>query len=526
MGARSLTHAASVLSGRRERGLVPAALALIVLGAAALSPARVPFNMDEFAAYHPLGCRAFPLSGSLHTYREACGLYDLRPPGAPGFLPLRSYRYIGSLPVAVYYPFWKMVPRPVSARLHGAVLLLVSLALTCRLLRVPWWAAALGALVFPVYAVAFVADTGPSGLSIVLLLAALAALQRAQSGDRAAMRAVWAAAAGLAVFLGAWVKPVFLWTAPALALAWFVPPWPRSGRATAAYRGERLWLAACAAVAFGLPAAVLAASVDRWGARYVEVVRVGRVTLAPDSAAVVAGRLMPFLLDGAAILPRTLALPASALDVLPPLLAATLAVAALAFAPESRRGVLSALAMAGLVFAVTLSAGRAWAPHHAVFTLAFLALALALAAEALARTRPMIVSAAAVLAAVFWCSVVVRLPAARFSPDTNRAKDELLLTVRRDGLTARTVQVHVSWGTYYIAHLFGAKDQAVVFLDRYSARPETYRRLKRAARDLGRTVLVIGSDEGAELGPEQIARFGAFVAERRVGNWWAREYAP
>src|SRR6185503_8123138 len=166
MGARSLTHATSAPRARRWRLVAPAACALVVLGAAAFSPARVPFNMDEFAAYHPLGCRAFPRSGSLHAYREACGLYDLRPPGAREFLPLRSYRYIGSLPVAPYYPFWKLIPGPVSARVQGAVLFLLSLALTCRLLRVRWWAAALGALAFPVYAFAFVVDTGPSGLSI------------------------------------------------------------------------------------------------------------------------------------------------------------------------------------------------------------------------------------------------------------------------------------------------------------------------------------------------------------------------
>jgi len=29
----------------------------------------VPFDMDEFAAYHALGCAAYPLSRQLNIYR-------------------------------------------------------------------------------------------------------------------------------------------------------------------------------------------------------------------------------------------------------------------------------------------------------------------------------------------------------------------------------------------------------------------------------------------------------------------------
>src|SRR4029079_18305266 len=62
--------------------------AAAVLAAAWLSPRLVPFNMDEFSAYQPLGCHAYPLSGRYHLYREACHLYDLRLPFTDRFLPL------------------------------------------------------------------------------------------------------------------------------------------------------------------------------------------------------------------------------------------------------------------------------------------------------------------------------------------------------------------------------------------------------------------------------------------------------
>ena len=76
--------------------------AVALLAAAALSPRAVPFDMDEFAAYHALGCAAYPLSRQLNVYRERCADDDLVPPLVSRPLPLRSYLYIGSLPVVPF----------------------------------------------------------------------------------------------------------------------------------------------------------------------------------------------------------------------------------------------------------------------------------------------------------------------------------------------------------------------------------------------------------------------------------------
>lgn len=513
------------LAFRRHAG--PGLLAAALLLVAALSPRLVPFDMDEFSAYQPLGCHAYPLSERYHVYREACHLYDLRLPFTSRFLPLRSYRYIGSLPVAIFYPFWKLIRHPVSARVQGAVFFLLALVLTRRVMRAGWTATLLAALVFPVYVFAFLVDTGPAGLSVLLLLLALLGTRVVREGSSPGARLSAAAGTGAAVFLGAFVKPVFLWTLPALLLAWV---WPLGSERPSAPSTPRRLEQAGALALFGLavllPGIVLASAVDRWGARYGEVISVGRVTLDPASLVTVARRLGRYFVDGTAIHPRSLELPRTVLDVAPLVLAVGLLAAALRAAPKGRRSVAVPLAMSGLVFAVTLVVERAWAPHHAVFAHVFLVLALVAALEKLRAHRPRLVAAAAVWVALYAASIGLRLPAATSKADANRAKDRLLALVRDQGLDARTVQVHVAWGTYYIAHLFGHPSQAVVYLDRFSS-PASFRQIRRAARELDRTVLVIGSDgEEGVLAPGPIERFGTPVREYRFDNWWAREYAP
>lgn len=520
------------VSSRAKTGARVAGAGVVATGlllASALSSRVVPFNMDEFAAYHPLGCHAYPFSSRLHQYREGCHMYDLRLPFTERYLPLRAYRYIGSLPVLPYYPFWRLAPHPISARLQGAVLFLVAVALTRRVAGVPGWQAVLAASIFPMYFFAFLVDTGPSGLCVLLLLVALLAVQGAHSGSDALTRLAWASAAGLVVFLGAWVKPVFLWTLPGLALAWFLPLDAPATTAAADRRlpgRERLLLPLAAGTALLLPALVLGSSVDRWGERYGQVMRVGRVTLTPDSLATVTGRLSVFFLDASAILPRTITVPDSPLDAVPPLVAVGLLGAAAWLVPTVRLRLIAGLGASVAVFAMTVTAERAWAPHHVVFSMVFLLLSLAVAVNALARVQPRTLWPAAILLGACWLSLAVRLPRAQAQPDANAAKDELLDLVRRDGLDAATVQVHVSWGSYYIAHLFGAPSQAVVYLDRFSARPETFRRLKRAARESGRTILVIGSDHEPALTTAEMERLGSFRREYRIGNWWARDYQP
>ena len=82
-------------------------------------------------------------------------------------------------------------------------------------------------------------------------------------------------------------------------------------------------------------------------------------------------------------------------------------------------------------------------------------LALAVSLRRLGAERPFLVRGMAVVVAAYWLSLVARWPAATIDPRDSLGKDRLLAFVRSSGLDHRSVQLHVSWGTYYIAHLFG-----------------------------------------------------------------------
>ena len=195
--------------------------------------------MDEFVHYHALGCATAEGSRDLPPIRDGCGWFDLRPPLAPEPLPLRAYSYIGSVPAAPFYPFWRLFDDPVAARVQGAFFFLLWAALAARLLRVRASAIVVAALVFPVWLVTFLVDEGPVGLSALLFVLALAAARRALASPGGRAAAAWAAGAGLALFLGLWTKLVFAWWLPAFAvfaLRGGAPAGPVSRHAGAAAR--------------------------------------------------------------------------------------------------------------------------------------------------------------------------------------------------------------------------------------------------------------------------------------------------
>src|SRR5207247_119736 len=153
------------------------------------------------------------------------------------------------------------------------------------------------------------------------------------------------------------------------------------------------------------------------------------------------------ILHGSAIIPTTLEWPLVPLDYLPALLAAVVVAAGLA-RRDTRADTALWSGCALCVFAIAASSGRAAAAHHVVFAIVFLALAMVVA---LGRMRGVWRLAVAAVVVLYWCSLAARLPWARPIPGASFAKDRLLAFVRESGLDHRTVQLHASWGTYYIA---------------------------------------------------------------------------
>ncbi|HEV8254738.1 MAG TPA: hypothetical protein VGQ78_08285 [Vicinamibacteria bacterium] len=481
-----------------------------LLAAGFLSPRVIPYNMDEFVHYHALGCAAFPLSRTLNAYREGCGQYALRPPFSSTFLPLRSYLYIGSLPVVPFYPFWAALRDPVAARVQGMVFLAAASVLATRLLGVSLPAVALASAVLPLYPFAFLVDTGPVGISVVLLLGCLLAVRASLHSARPAAAVSWAALAGFLAFLGLWVKLVFAWWLPAIA-------------AFALARGRLRTAPILAAVGtFALPAAWLLCAHTLDGNRYYDMASLGRISADPEAAAVVGSRLGTFVLHGAAMIPTTLAWPFIPLDVAPAVLAA--AVIARGLADRATRGETALWSLCALgVFAIALSSGRADAVHHVVYAIVFAVLAMA---AALARSPRLWGIAAATVVAVYWCSLAARLPWTRPTPGTSFGKDRLLAFVRESGLDQRTVQLHASWGTYYIAHLFGHHDQVVLFSKRFPDSEEMLHAVRAFATSRGRRLLLVSRRPAKMHTEAEMHVLGPPKAVYRFDDWWAAEYAP
>jgi hypothetical protein len=212
------------------------------------------------------------------------------------------------------------------------------------------------------------------------------------------------------------------------------------------------------------------------------------------------------------------------LDVLPALLSVGILGFGLARAAGRRRELVGWALLAALTFGLVAASGHSRWPHHFAFPLLLLVLALAVALDALGR-RERVVVAALVLA--FWASLGWRLPAASVPPESAREKDELLALVGREGLDRRGLQVHASWGTYYIAQLFGDPRRMVLYLRGAPDDPARLEQFRDVAHAHGRSVLLISSRRRERVQtPAVEVVLGSPSATWRFGPWLAAEYRP
>jgi hypothetical protein len=121
----------------------------------------------------------------------------------------------------------------------------------------------------------------------------------------------------------------------------------------------------------------------------------------------------------------------------------------------------------------------------------------------------------------------IRLPTATEFPETNHEKDRLLAFIRMYELDRGFVQVHTAWGTYYISHLFGAKEQDVLYFRfrEWTESPAHLAAVRALATQEGRGILVITSrPEGVSDTPVVQAALGPVLRRYTFGNWEALEY--
>jgi hypothetical protein len=149
-------------------------------------------------------------------------------------------------------------------------------------------------------------------------------------------------------------------------------------------------------------------------------------------------------------------------------------------------------------------------------------MALAVALDTLGRRARLAVAA---LVLVFWASLASRLPAATVPPESAREKDHLLAFVRNGGLDRSALQVHSSWGTYYVAQLFGDARRMLVYLRAAPDDPLQLERFRDLALAHGRPVLLISARRWERVQTPAVERvLGPPARSWRFGSWWAVEY--
>jgi len=274
--------------------------------------------------------------------------------------------------------------------------------------------------------------------------------------------------------------------------------------------------------ALALPTLLLGLAEDRSGDRYYEILRLGGAS--KDTVHAVARRMGELLVKGASVAPRVLDTPMLPQDVLPAGLVVVLLALGLR-SPKLRGKVSLWLLLATLTLGATLLTGSAWWPHHLLFTLAFLLPPLALVLErgmGTAGRRILLV-----FLGLYWVLLLPRLSASAAADESNLAKDRLLAFIRESGLSRTTVQVHTSWGTFYIAHLFGDPAQEVLYyrFREWTESPLHLREARDLAESQGRGILVLTSRSEAMTDTPLIEGvLGAPVRRFLFGNWEALEY--
>jgi len=231
-----------------------------------------------------------------------------------------------------------------------------------------------------------------------------------------------------------------------------------------------------------------------------------------------------YFIDGAALAPRTIQLTPWVIDYLPAIITFFLLYYGVTRAKALHTELSIYVLCAVITFFMIIASRSSWAPHHFVYALLFLILALGKMLEAVASQK--IVLTALVAAVVLYgVTLAWRLPTATISLDTNQAKDQLLRYVRDSHLDRSTVQMHVGWGTYYIASLFGHRDRAVLWSFIFLQSPDQIDQTYQLAKALGRGVLIVTSNAQEVKNASLIqSKLGDPLQEYRFENWSALRY--
>jgi hypothetical protein len=183
---------------------------------AALIMCYVPPDMDDYNQYHALACWHYPYS-SLNVFAIPCaGKMNLKLWG--GIIWPRSYWYVGAAYSLLYYPLFMLWPQWQSTVLLGIVIMIPGVLSASRLLKVSLPVTLLVLCgTFPVmYYV--LRDYGQITLQFSLLYLIPWALYKAATGLRVRAWLPFSMLAGFLLAMGVESKPLFCYFVPSIAI--------------------------------------------------------------------------------------------------------------------------------------------------------------------------------------------------------------------------------------------------------------------------------------------------------------------
>lgn len=504
---------------------------MVIVLILALSDAFIPYNDDEFMHYRPLLCGLFP-GNRLLTLLEGCGWYDLRLPGLPWTLPLRTFDYVGSFHSLTYLPLYLLWPHPLSARLHGLLYLLLQAWLLGRAFRWRTLHVFLALCAFFPYLFQHLADTGPVAFQTTGILALLLLFRRWLRRPTVGLDLGIA----LILALGFWAKIIYVVLLPGIALLLLGCMTELPRQALWALR-HRLIAHGCliVCVAGALCAWVLLAHapddasvrpfLDQMLQRGERRSVLGALE-SPQSVELLVYTLNPLGATHRIFTVRTMAALGTLYDLLvflaPVLLCALAAIAA----PSRWRKMLLPFACFTAFYvtmAALLTVRLAWAMHHAVLAYPFLLLGTAASLRLVAAPvrnwaglGVRWLTAAACVLFVF-CNAVAyaMLPLQKIrTPHNDPSKETVNRILADPALAHGAYYVLAGWGMYMLQGLYGHPDQGAFYFGSLweDRQLDPVRKL---AREHGRSLLFVYNRDNKDVDPAFLRR--RFTLHRCAG---------
>jgi len=477
----------------------------------------VPVNADESVQYHVIACNFYP-NAKYHVFWNPCdGSTDLN---LFGLQLKRSYNYIGALSSYIYYPFFLVYPSILTQRLLGLIFLVAFVSILTFLEREN------KSPVLIIFGLSFpliyqlINDTGPVRYGLFMTVAA-PWLVRQSIGvkQQGASKALLNILLGVLLFLAIEDKPFFVYVLPSVILlivAYNVQPQERRLLQSIWFVLRQIWLGL--SVMGGLACLYFFAAKTSSNDMYIaDLIGSVKTYMLPEIATNLASYMVNFGKFSSMVYERAyfslLNIPFSLLIWLAGVVFIG-KIAKIGLAAIPTRIVVTGLAfiLNVCVFFVTRNT---WASHHFIFPYVFALLIICQSMAYIASRKYFLVIYSVfsiVLASELWFSV----PSARSSWE----RYEIFKFLQGADISEDYIIAHLSLGTYYVASLYGPKDQISLQIRHLDGRTAT--NIIRISDTLRRRILCVC--RGADCNAANLsARFMNKVTFEQInlltGDW-------